>query len=442
MSKVSATSIQRTALDPATDADSEAWHRRAEVLYKSLRGPARGLIRRAYGSAFGEDEIEDLYSSAWLGTLRALERRHTEFDDDSIRSYLLTAVANQASKELRRRQRRPIAPLEAAGAVAETGATPEDTAAAREDDSVTKDVLSSLPPRRRAVMLLRYGWGLEPKEVCRLVDGLSPRAYRREVTRGVDELVRRIKLVEDDRWCEEREPVLKAYAAGVADQDQVLQARHHLSHCRRCHEFVGKLTGQLHEIGSAVAIPGMLEAVDTNATFLERLGAATERVRDGTVGAVSRSESTDVLVGASQARGAGTVAAAAAAKLAGVGSAAKVALACLGGGIAATACVATGVLPSVTGDRPDHPVGKIVSSQIADEPIAPDSVPVPAATALPVEEATTSGDHDSSQTEPTLAEQTPAPVAEFGVETGAAPTSSRGSGPSSASSATSQEFGP
>ena len=118
-----------------------------------------GLIRRAYGAAFADDVIDDIYSSAWLGTLRALERRHTELDDDEIRSYLLTAVANHASKELRRRRRKPVAPIEAAGEVADGAATPEDAAASREASQVTRDVLASLPPRRRAVMLLRYGWG-------------------------------------------------------------------------------------------------------------------------------------------------------------------------------------------------------------------------------------------------------------------------------------------
>ena len=71
------------------------------------------MIRRAFRSAFGDDEIEDIYSNAWLGTLRALERRHDRLSDEEIRKYVLTAVANHASKEFRRRKRRPTAPLEA-----------------------------------------------------------------------------------------------------------------------------------------------------------------------------------------------------------------------------------------------------------------------------------------------------------------------------------------
>ncbi len=416
------------------------------MLYAELRRPAGGLIRRAYGSAFAEDEIDDLYSSAWVGTLRALQRRHAELDDEAIRSYLLTAVANQASKEIRRRKRKPIAPLEAAGSVAELGDTPEDTAAAREDDNITKDVLSSLPPRRRAVMLLRYGWGLDPKEVCGMVDGLSPRAYRKEVTRGVDELASRIKLVEEGRWCQEREPVLKAYAAGIADPDQTIQAQHHLSHCRHCHEFVGKLTGQLHDLGSAIALPGALEALDTEATLLERLGGAADRVRDTAAGVFSRSDPSDAIAGATQARGAGAAAAGVTAKLTGLGTAAKVSLACLGGGVAATACVATGVLPTPIAESDGKPVRRIVSGEIANGPLPAPPIAVPPQTAVdappPVADDTSTREPAHvAQAEPVLAPETPPAVTEFGVESGASPTAS-GSGTSSASTATTEEFGP
>ena len=413
-----------------------------------MRRPATGLIRRAYGSTFADDEIDDLYSSAWLGTLRALKRRHSELDDEAIRSYLLTAVANQASKEIRRRKRKPVAPLEAAGMVAELADTPEDAVAAKEDDNVTKDVLSSLPPRRRAVMLLRYGWGLEPKEVCGMIDGLSPRAYRKEVTRGVDQLASRIKLVEDGRWCKEREPVLKAYAAGIADPDQTIQAQHHLSHCRHCQEFVGKLTGQLHDLGSAIALPGALEALDNEATLLERLGGAADRIRDAAAGVFSRPESSEAIAGATQVRGAGAAAAGVTAKLAGLGTAAKVSLACLGGGVAATACVAAGILPTPIAESEGKPVKRIVSREIAKGPLPTPPVAAPVQTAVDKPPPTDNSVREApepaavAQPQPVLAPETPPELSEFGVESGAAPTSSSSSSPSPASAATTEEFGP
>src|SRR5919197_6570206 len=133
---------------------SPEWRERAGRLYRQLRRPARAMVRRAFRGAFDDDEIDDVYSSAWLGTLRALERRHTELSDAEIRKYVLTAVANHASKELRRRKRRPTAPLDAVHAVADTGVSPDERASKLEESRITRDLLSSLPPRRRAVMLL------------------------------------------------------------------------------------------------------------------------------------------------------------------------------------------------------------------------------------------------------------------------------------------------
>jgi RNA polymerase sigma factor (sigma-70 family) len=143
------------------------------------------MVRRAFGRAFGDDEIEDLYGNAWLGTLRALERRRDELGDDELRRYVLTAVANQASKELRRRGRRPTAPLDIARGVPDGGALPEERATDHEESQVARDVLGTLPPRRRAVLLFRYGWGLAPNEVCGLIQGLSHRAYRKDRCRSL-----------------------------------------------------------------------------------------------------------------------------------------------------------------------------------------------------------------------------------------------------------------
>ncbi len=100
-------------------------------------------------------------------------------------------------------------------------------------------------------MLLRYGWGLEPKQVCRLVANLSPRAYRKEISRGVDELTEKIRAVERGEWCSDREPVLKALVAGIASEDEERQAKAHLAHCRSCSTFVARLSGHLHEFGGA-----------------------------------------------------------------------------------------------------------------------------------------------------------------------------------------------
>ena len=139
--------------------DHDAWRSRAGRLYEELRTPAARMVRRAFGRAFSDDEIEDIYGNAWLGTLRALGPRQASLSDEEIRKYVFTAVAHHASKELRRRGRRPTAPLEAVGDVPDLTPAPDERAASGDDRRLARDLLASLPARRRAVMLLRYGCG-------------------------------------------------------------------------------------------------------------------------------------------------------------------------------------------------------------------------------------------------------------------------------------------
>ena len=229
--------------------------------------------------------------------------------------YLLTAVANQASKELRRRGRRPTTPLEMARGVPDGGELPDERAAGNEESRIARDVLATLPARRRAVLMLRYGWGLEPSEVCGLIEGLSHRAYRKEITRGVNEVSSKLRLVEQGRWCGNREPVLKAYVAGLADDEQRRQAEHHLAHCRHCTDYVAKLNGHLHEIGSAVGWPGAADVVGGDRiSIADRVGELVDRTRESAMGVFNRggSESADTAAQAAAAggtRGAGVGAA-------------------------------------------------------------------------------------------------------------------------------------
>src|SRR5262245_34720927 len=64
-------------------------------LFQKLERPAKGMVRRAFGTTFSDDELDDLYSGAWLSTLAALERKPRELSDEEFRRYLMTAVANQ-----------------------------------------------------------------------------------------------------------------------------------------------------------------------------------------------------------------------------------------------------------------------------------------------------------------------------------------------------------
>jgi RNA polymerase sigma factor (sigma-70 family) len=454
-----------------TSQASEEWRERAGRLYGELERPARAMVRRAFRGAFSDHELEDVYSSAWVGTLRALERRQADLRDEEIRKYVLTAVANQASKELRRRRRKPTAPLELVGSVPDSQSTPDELATEAERSRVTRDMLVSLPPRRRAVMLLRYGWGLEPKQVCELVEGLSRRAYRKEITRGIDDLTECMRKLETGDWCADREAVLKAYASGLADAEQRRQAEAHLSHCQDCSDFVGRLSGHLHDLGTGLLLPITIDGIDGHVSLTDRLSELGERTRESIGGLLTRGggdglhDTVGQVATAGGTRGAGAASAGILAKLAGLGTAGKVAVACLTGSAAATACIGAGVVPGLEAPgvesrgqqaaSSDPHVGGAASP--TDRPLpdpGPGEAPVEPVDPEPVD---SSAPKPPAEPEPAPAEPEPAPAEpvapsappvaqEFGVAAAAAPPAGSPSGSSGSSggggSPVQQEFGP
>lgn len=360
---------RRLRLRPVGRAPAGAsWDERCAALFEDLRKPARVMIHRAFGRAFSAEEVEDVYANAWTSTLAALRGRERTMSDDDLRSYLLTAVANHASKEMRRRSRKPASPLEDVHAQVLADPhqlTPDERATGSETGSQARDVLASLPPRRRAVMLLRYGWGLEPKEVCRLIDGLSPRAYRKEITAGIEQIIDRFRSIETGEWCETREPLLRDYVAGTADDDQRRQALEHIAHCRACHELVTRLHSDLHELAAPLAwltIAGMIG--ERELSIGERLASLFERGRDVAATAVGQGGDASTGAGAAAAgtgaRAAGATGAGILTKLAGIGAAGKVAVGCLGVGAVGAACIAGGLVPSgLGGGSQDGPPARI-----------------------------------------------------------------------------------
>ena len=155
---------------PSSPSQQADWSERCSSLFEEMRRPARAMVARAYGRALGDHEIEDIYSAAWTATLSALRQRGPAMADSELRAYLLTAVASHASKEMRRRSRKPAAPFEAEKEHVVTDRhqpSPEEIVIGSEARGVARDLLTSLPPRRRAVMLLRYGWGLSPNRPVR-----------------------------------------------------------------------------------------------------------------------------------------------------------------------------------------------------------------------------------------------------------------------------------
>jgi len=330
----------------------EGWEERCARLFEEMRRPARAMVARAYGRALGDEEIEDVYSAAWAATLGALRERGRRMEESELRAYILTAVASHASKELRRRSRKPQQPLEAEREQATSDGhmpLPDEVAIGSEARSVARDLLTSLPERRRAVMLLRYGWGLSPREVCALVPGLSSRAYRKEITRGVEELIDGLGRVESGEWCEQRRSLVRDLVAGTADDESRRQALEHLNHCRSCADLAARLRHELHDAAGVLGLASVAGSIGAGAGLPSTLAALLGGLKSAIAGFAERIESAaSLILGGAKGSGAGVLA-----NVAGAGGAAKAAVACIGAGAAATACVAAGVVPGVGFDGDD-----------------------------------------------------------------------------------------
>lgn len=131
-------------------------------------------LTRRLESVLGGDRhaAEDLRQEAFVRAWRSLPRN---LDPARQRAWLATTAGNLAVDELRRRRRRPAAPLEDADRIAARTRAPEPDAA--------REALLGLPAHERFVLLLRFDAGLRHAEIARLLD-ITEEAARKRVTRA------------------------------------------------------------------------------------------------------------------------------------------------------------------------------------------------------------------------------------------------------------------
>ncbi len=150
-------------------------------------------LRRRVGrwahSFFGlsERDVEDCYQAAWLRVMQKVQRGRPV---RNLEHFLRWEVGNSWKMELRRRQRRPSIALEHCSEAALGNALAPDAAdevERLEDARLMLELVTSMTPRRRRVLLLRDACGVAPAEVCRLL-GISRRTYREEHAQALKEI--------------------------------------------------------------------------------------------------------------------------------------------------------------------------------------------------------------------------------------------------------------
>ena len=167
----------------------------AELLARLLAGEQRafrelvstyqGAMRAVAYAIVGSRNADEVVQDAWLAVVRNLDGFQQRA---SLKTWLLTITANTAKSRLKQQRREPLfgdlpAPHGSVGAerFAEDGHwqtppsqweldTPEALLAEAELRECLEKTIASLSDMQSSVLLLRERQGLEPEEICNLLD--------------------------------------------------------------------------------------------------------------------------------------------------------------------------------------------------------------------------------------------------------------------------------
>ena len=167
----------------------------AELLARLLAGEQRafrelvstyqGAMRAVAYAIVGSRNADEVVQDAWLAVVRNLDGFQQRA---SLKTWLLTITANTAKSRLKQQRREPLlddlpAPHGGVGAerFAEDGHwqtppsqweldTPEALLAEAELRECLEKTIASLSEMQSSVLLLRERQGLEPEEICNLLD--------------------------------------------------------------------------------------------------------------------------------------------------------------------------------------------------------------------------------------------------------------------------------
>jgi RNA polymerase sigma-70 factor (ECF subfamily) len=114
------------------------------------------------------DEAEELTQEVFLAALGGIEGLRA-VDEPGVLAWLFQIARYKLADALRRRYRRPTAPLEEAELVADRRAGPEDVAQASAEREAVRQALEHLTPEQREVMLCKYVLDFDNERTARHV---------------------------------------------------------------------------------------------------------------------------------------------------------------------------------------------------------------------------------------------------------------------------------
>ena len=167
-------------LERAKAGDREAF----EEIYKAMYSPLAKFIYYKIGEpGMVEDVVNETFLVAW--------RSLPEFRGGHFPGWLYRIARNLAVGEIRKKTRRPTAPLEEAESILDTSRGPEESAEASRQRAVLRNALAKLNEDQREIVVLKYLLGWTNAEVADAL-GKSENAVNAQQHRALRSLERHL----------------------------------------------------------------------------------------------------------------------------------------------------------------------------------------------------------------------------------------------------------
>jgi RNA polymerase sigma factor (sigma-70 family) len=361
------------------------------AVYDSAKKGSLNELRR---KRCNEEEAEEIFTATLERVMETVDPIARKFSEAQMVSYIKRACWFRLIDERRRRELRTEVGLGVIRTLSDASApSPEEIAEERETMAVGREALRMLCERDRLIFRQRHQMSLSPKEIVQKTPGLSLRTYRKIIQRANSRVLDAFARIQGGERCEEMQAsLLRRYVAEESPQAERRAVEAHLAHCRACRQAQAQMRGYLLDVAGGLlaapsaAEPGRSAALGDAAADLLQFGlravqalgeagrGASERVREALLRAAVGLPGSGGDASAGQALSA---------------SSAKIASACAG--LAAGACITTGVLPGVGGiellgqqsDTREPPARS--ASRLVPSPARPtliDTLPRPTATTL------------------------------------------------------------
>jgi RNA polymerase sigma factor (sigma-70 family) len=364
--------------EPVQGGAATAGRKRAAVELVAREEPGLRQMARRYSLC--EDDAEDAYQRA----LEILLVKAPSDRPEELGPWMRTVVKHEALAIRRQRERMLGAGREDDGwdpiaSLATSGAGPGETAERREQVARSREALQALKPAElRALALLAAGCSYA--EIGRIT-GFSRTKINRCLAEGRERFRRLMTHSESGGRCAELAPLLSSYCDGESRPEDEATVREHLRACAGCRATLRSYRA------TPAAVAALAPALPVSRSLLER-------AQEALVGLQAR-------LGGRAAGDAGLsqVAAAGGTRGAGMAALAKALAICAGTIGGATACVATGVVPSPLATGAQHSARariEQVAPRVLEEVSATAGEPAPAET--PVDRRADDGKQDQAAT--------------------------------------------